>query len=213
MIRHWADIENRARANAVRGRVPRWPVLPQPSGRAAALHRRLSMVSQVLHEHAASLSAASHANRSRRPIKCAKDSGHYPYPPMRVKPTVRLQSLLDKNWGQRTTSPPGIVLVQPVSQSLVFAGRLRSIVIPPRLPVSVPRPARLSRLPMWPAPAIAGIANGWLEPASDRFGAWLGKSRYSAVRVPQKNRAPAAVSKLLRAHSAVMSFLKRDLTY
>jgi hypothetical protein len=35
------------------------------------------MVSQVLHEHAASLSAASHANRSRRLIKCTKDSGHY----------------------------------------------------------------------------------------------------------------------------------------
>ena len=32
---------------------------------------------QVLHEHAASLSAATHANRSRRLIKCAKDSGHY----------------------------------------------------------------------------------------------------------------------------------------
>jgi hypothetical protein len=31
----------------------------------------------VLHEHAASLSAASHANRSRRLTKCAKDSGHY----------------------------------------------------------------------------------------------------------------------------------------
>jgi transposase-like protein len=46
------------------------------SGRAER-HRRLSMVSQVLHEHAASLSAASHANRSRRLIKCAKDSGHY----------------------------------------------------------------------------------------------------------------------------------------
>jgi hypothetical protein len=34
---------------------------------------------QVLHEHATSLSAASHANRSRRLIKCAKDSGHHPY--------------------------------------------------------------------------------------------------------------------------------------
>jgi hypothetical protein len=32
----------------------------------------------VLHEHAASLSAASDANRSRRLTKCAKDSGHYP---------------------------------------------------------------------------------------------------------------------------------------
>ena len=31
-----------------------------------------------LHEYAASLSAASHANRSRRLTKCAKDSGHYP---------------------------------------------------------------------------------------------------------------------------------------
>ena len=31
------------------------------------------MVHQVLHEHAASLSAATHANRSRRLIKCAKD--------------------------------------------------------------------------------------------------------------------------------------------
>ena len=59
-----------------RGHLPRWPVLPQPSGRAAALHRRHGMVSQVLHEHAASLSAASHANRSRRLTKCAKDSGH-----------------------------------------------------------------------------------------------------------------------------------------
>ena len=59
-----------------RGHVPRWPVLPQPSGRAAALHRRHGMVSQVLHEHAASLSAASHANRGRRLTKCAK-VGHY----------------------------------------------------------------------------------------------------------------------------------------
>jgi hypothetical protein len=31
----------------------------------------------MLHEHATSLSAAGHANRSRRLIKCAKDSGHY----------------------------------------------------------------------------------------------------------------------------------------
>jgi hypothetical protein len=44
-------------------------------GRAA--RREDGMVSQVLHEHAASLSAASHANRSRRLTKCAKDSGHY----------------------------------------------------------------------------------------------------------------------------------------
>jgi len=36
------------------------------------------MVDQALHEHAASLPATGHANRSRRLIKCAKDSGHYP---------------------------------------------------------------------------------------------------------------------------------------
>ena len=38
----------------------------------------ISMVDQALHEHAAALPAAGHANRSRRLIKCAKDSGHYP---------------------------------------------------------------------------------------------------------------------------------------
>src|SRR4051812_18238813 len=36
------------------------------------------MVRQMLHEHAAALSAAGRANRSRRLIKCAKDCGHYP---------------------------------------------------------------------------------------------------------------------------------------
>ncbi len=59
--------------------VPRRPVMPQPGGRAAALHRRHRMVRQMLHEHATSLSAAGHANRSHRLIKCAKDSGHYFY--------------------------------------------------------------------------------------------------------------------------------------
>ena len=48
---------------------------------AAALHRRHGMVSQVLHEHANSLSAASQANRSRRLTKCAKNSGHVWTPP------------------------------------------------------------------------------------------------------------------------------------
>jgi hypothetical protein len=42
-----------------------------------ALHRGDRMVRQVLHEHAAALSAAGRANRSRRLIKCAKDCGHY----------------------------------------------------------------------------------------------------------------------------------------
>ena len=57
--------------------VPRWPIMPQPGGRATALHRRHRMVHQVLYEHAASLSAATHANRSRRLIKCAKRFWHY----------------------------------------------------------------------------------------------------------------------------------------
>jgi hypothetical protein len=43
----------------------------------AALHRWIGMVDQTVHEHAAALSAAVHANRSRRLIICAKDSGHY----------------------------------------------------------------------------------------------------------------------------------------
>ena len=38
----------------------------------------IRMVDQALHEYAAVLSAADHANRSRRLIKCAKDFGHYP---------------------------------------------------------------------------------------------------------------------------------------
>ncbi|MBM3549521.1 MAG: DUF1501 domain-containing protein, partial [Alphaproteobacteria bacterium] len=41
----------------------------------AALYRRIGVVSQVLHEHAATLSAAGPTIRSRRLIKCAKDSG------------------------------------------------------------------------------------------------------------------------------------------
>src|ERR1051325_3247287 len=36
------------------------------------------MVCQVLHEHETALSAASPANRSRRLIKCAKESARYP---------------------------------------------------------------------------------------------------------------------------------------
>ena len=36
-----------------------------------------SLVRQMLHEHAAALSAASPANRSRRLIECAKESARY----------------------------------------------------------------------------------------------------------------------------------------
>src|SRR4051812_47326005 len=38
------------------------------------------MVDQAVHEYAAPLPAPDDANRSRRLIKCAKDSGHYPQP-------------------------------------------------------------------------------------------------------------------------------------
>src|SRR3954468_14574371 len=58
-------------------RIPRWPVVPQPRRRTIALHRGDRMVGQMLYEHAAALSAAGRANRSRRLIKCAKDCGHY----------------------------------------------------------------------------------------------------------------------------------------
>ena len=58
--------------------IPRWPVVPQPRRGTIALHRGNRMVRQMLHEHAAALSAAGRANRSRRLIKCAKDCGHYP---------------------------------------------------------------------------------------------------------------------------------------
>ena len=59
-------------------RVPRRPIMPQPGGCEAALHRRHRMVRQMLHEHETALSAASHANRSRRLIKCAKEFARYP---------------------------------------------------------------------------------------------------------------------------------------
>ena len=57
--------------------IPRWPVVPQPRRGTIALHRGNRMVRQMLHEHAAALSAAGRANRSRRLIKCAKDCGHF----------------------------------------------------------------------------------------------------------------------------------------
>ena len=49
--------------------IPRWPVVPQPRRRTIALHRGDRMVRQMLHEHAAALSAAGRANRSRRLIE------------------------------------------------------------------------------------------------------------------------------------------------
>ena len=66
--------------------IERWRSLPSSSTsiptrshcgrrcRKAALCRRISMVDQALHEHVAALTAR-HANRSRRLIKCAKNSG------------------------------------------------------------------------------------------------------------------------------------------
>ena len=67
------------RRTRVVGRLSRRPVLSQSGCSPTALHRANGMVDQALHEHATTLSAAVPANRSRRLIKCAKDSGHYPW--------------------------------------------------------------------------------------------------------------------------------------
>ena len=58
-----------ARQTRVVGVLPDEPIMPQPGGRTTAPQRRHRMVHQVLNEHAASLSAATHANPSRRLIK------------------------------------------------------------------------------------------------------------------------------------------------
>ena len=43
----------------------------------SSLHRRICLVDQTIHEYASPLSNPGRTNRSRRLIKCAKDSGHY----------------------------------------------------------------------------------------------------------------------------------------
>ena len=55
------------------GRVSWVPFLTEPRCSTAALYRRHRMVRQVQHEHETTLSAASHANRSRCLTKCAKN--------------------------------------------------------------------------------------------------------------------------------------------
>ena len=44
------------------------------------LHRRVGLIDQTIHEHAPSLSNPGRTNRSRRLIKCAKESGRYRSP-------------------------------------------------------------------------------------------------------------------------------------
>src|SRR5687768_11460078 len=61
-----ADHERDPPPNSCRWGVPKWSILPQPGCRTTALHRGIHMVDQALHEYAAALSAAGHANRSRR---------------------------------------------------------------------------------------------------------------------------------------------------
>ena len=68
-----ADHERDTTAHPRRWCIPRWPIMPQPGGSPTTLHRGHSLVRQMLHEHAAALSAANRANRSRRLIKCAKN--------------------------------------------------------------------------------------------------------------------------------------------
>ena len=62
-----------------------------------------SLVDQAIHEYAASLPAAGDANRSRRLIKCAKDSGHYPAGPTRDEEVRRTMAALGVD--PETTSP------------------------------------------------------------------------------------------------------------
>jgi hypothetical protein len=64
-------------------------VLSQPGCGPAALHRRHSLVEQMLHEHAAALSAASRANRSRRLINVRKN--------LHATPSFHLQHALNKS--------------------------------------------------------------------------------------------------------------------
>ena len=59
-------------ADPCRWCVSGWPVLSQPGSSSVALHRRNRTVDQAIHEYAAALSTADHANRSRRLINVRK---------------------------------------------------------------------------------------------------------------------------------------------
>ena len=61
-----ADHERNSSAHPRRRCIPRWPIMPQLGSCPTTLHPRHSMARQMLHEHAATLSAAGRANRSRR---------------------------------------------------------------------------------------------------------------------------------------------------
>ena len=54
------------------GCLPGRSVLSQPGGRTTTAHRRNNVVGQMLHEHAATLSAAAIGNRSRRMMNVRK---------------------------------------------------------------------------------------------------------------------------------------------
>jgi hypothetical protein len=54
----------------------------------------------VLHEHETALSAERHANRSRRLIKCAKESARYPDTSI---PRIRVACELDRDRGKPLT--------------------------------------------------------------------------------------------------------------
>jgi putative transposase len=75
---HWQKIRTNNPLERIMREIRRRTRMSQPCSSTAAVHYRHGMVDQALHEYAAALSAARHANRSRRLIKCAKDSGHYP---------------------------------------------------------------------------------------------------------------------------------------
>jgi hypothetical protein len=63
-------------------RLPGRPIMSQSCCSQAPPHRSIGLVDEALHEHATPPPIAGHANRSRRLIQCAKDSGHYRVPAM-----------------------------------------------------------------------------------------------------------------------------------
>ena len=79
-----------SRRNSCCWSVPRRSMMPQPGGARCDIAAR--MVRQMLHEYATAISTAGHANRGRRLIKCAKESGHFRQPsrPNGPRPIVQI---------------------------------------------------------------------------------------------------------------------------
>jgi hypothetical protein len=78
---HWQEIRTRAEhardssADPCRWSVPRRPVMPQPGGRTTPLHRRHSIVCQVLHEHATAFERFGTSSVRRSSYSASLESG------------------------------------------------------------------------------------------------------------------------------------------